>query len=75
MPAADFCSCDDFYYNIMDRKAHLCYHLIAQKLAEATDRFDLFEDDDQFYDILIREWKTTEEQPRKKKTEDSDDTV
>jgi len=32
MPAADFCSCDDFYYNVMERRAHLCYHLIAQKL-------------------------------------------
>ncbi len=35
MPAADFCSCDDFYFRVMDKKIHLCYHLIAQKLAEA----------------------------------------
>ena len=73
MPSIGYCSCDDFYYQF--DHGHVCYHIIAQKLAEATDRFDLFEDDDQFYDILIREWKTTEEQPRKKKTEDSDDTV
>lgn len=73
MPSIGYCSCDDFYYQF--DHGHICYHIIAQKLAEATGRFDLFEDDDQFYDILIREWKAPEEQPPKKKTEDSDDTV
>ena len=74
MPAIDYCSCDDFYYQF-DR-GHLCYHIIAQKLAESTGRFDLFEDDDDFFDILIREWKETEETSAKKKKADrSEDTV
>ena len=30
MPAADFSSCDDYYFRAMDKKIHLCYHLIAQ---------------------------------------------
>ena len=34
MPSADFCSCEDFYFQF--NKGHLCYHIIAQKLAEAT---------------------------------------
>ena len=55
MPAADFCSCEDFYFRF-DR-GHVCYHIIAQKIAEATGKFALFEDDDNFYEILIREWK------------------
>ena len=57
MPAADFCSCDDFYFRAMNRKIHLCYHLIAQKLAEALEAYDLVEKNDQLYDSLIEEWK------------------
>jgi len=64
MPAADFCSCEDFYFRF--DKGHLCYHIIAQKVAEATGQFDLFEDDDSFYEILIREWKTVETRISKK---------
>ncbi len=74
MPAIDYCSCDDFYYQF--DHGHICYHIIAQKLAEATGRFDQFEDDDDFFDILIREWKEPEEPSAKKKTADnSEDTV
>jgi len=69
MPTIDYCSCDDFYYQF--DHGHVCYHIIAQKLAEATGRFDLFEDDDQFFDILIQEWKALEEQPAKKKEEEN----
>jgi len=73
MPAIDYCSCNDFYYQF--DHGHICYHIIAQKLAEATGRFDLFEDDDQFYDILLREWKALEERPAKRKVENDDGTV
>jgi len=65
MPAADYCSCDDFYFQF-DR-GHLCYHIIAQKLAEASGKFDLFEDDDQFFDVLIKEWKAAEVRVPKRK--------
>jgi len=57
MPAADFCSCDDFYFKVMEKKAHMCYHLIAQKLAECVGRYDRIEEEDSFYDVLIKEWK------------------
>jgi len=66
MPAIDFCSCYDFYFQF-DR-GHVCYHIIAQKLAEATGRFDAFEDDDQFYNVLIKEWKAPEQRKPKKQT-------
>jgi len=58
MPAAKFCSCEDFYFQF--DKGHLCYHIIAQKLAEGSGRFDLIEEQDHFYKVLIREWKTVE---------------
>jgi len=57
MPAANFCSCDDFYFNVMDGKAHLCYHLIAQRIAESLGLFDTIEEEDSFYDTLMREWR------------------
>jgi len=57
MPAAEYCSCDDFYFQF--HQGHLCYHIIAQKLAEATNQYDLIEDDDKMFNILIKEWKTT----------------
>ncbi len=72
MPSIDYCSCDDFYYQF--DHGHVCYHIIAQKLAEATGQFDLFEDDDQFFDILIREWKAPEDQTTKKKKEEAENT-
>jgi len=64
MPAAEFCSCEDFYFQF--DKGHLCYHIIAQKLAEASGRFDLIEGEDHFYEVLIREWKTIEIKVSKK---------
>jgi len=57
MPAADFCSCDDFYYRVMDRKAHLCYHLIAQKMAECLGWYDKIEESDELYEVLMKEWR------------------
>lgn len=64
MPAIDYCSCYDFYFQF--DHGHVCYHIIAQKLAEATAKFDAFEDDDQFYNVLIKEWKAPEQREPKK---------
>ena len=69
MPAADFCSCEDFYFQF--NKGHLCYHIIAQKLAEAAGQFDLIEDEDSFYEVLIREWKAVETRVSKKQKEEA----
>jgi predicted nucleic acid-binding Zn finger protein len=57
MPDAGFCSCDDFYYHVMSRKAHLCYHLIGQRIAETLGWYDEIEDSDDIYDFLMSEWK------------------
>lgn len=39
LPAVGFCACEDFYYGIRNGSVHLCYHLIAQRLADALGTF------------------------------------
>jgi len=55
--SADFCMCDDFYFRVLDQRIHLCYHLIAQKIAEALDWYDKIEEHDDLYNSLMEEWK------------------
>jgi len=57
MPEAEFCSCDDFYFRVLDKKVHLCYHLIAQKIANALEWYEALEEEDKLYDSLMNEWK------------------
>jgi predicted nucleic acid-binding Zn finger protein len=57
MPKVEFCTCDDFYFRVLDKKIHLCYHLIAQKLAKNLDWFELIKEHDELHDSLMSEWK------------------
>jgi predicted nucleic acid-binding Zn finger protein len=57
MPEAEFCTCDDFYFRVLDKKIHMCYHIIAQKLAKILDWYELVEEHDELYDSLMNEWK------------------
>lgn len=57
MPEVDFCTCDDFYFRVLDRQVHMCYHLIAQKLAKNLDWYDTIEEHGELYDSLMNEWK------------------
>jgi predicted nucleic acid-binding Zn finger protein len=57
MPEAAFCTCDDFYFRVLDRQVHMCYHLLTQKLAQNLGWFATFEETDDCYDMLMNEWK------------------
>jgi len=57
MPEAEFCMCDDFYFRVLDKEVHLCYHLIAQKLAKILGWYEPIEERDELYDSLMAEWK------------------
>jgi predicted nucleic acid-binding Zn finger protein len=57
MPEAEFCTCDDFYFRVLDKEAHLCYHLIAQKIAKSLSWYDTIEERDELYNPLMNEWK------------------
>jgi predicted nucleic acid-binding Zn finger protein len=57
MPEAEFCMCDDFYFRVLDKKIHLCYHLIAQKIARNLSWYETIKEDDKLYETLMNEWK------------------
>jgi predicted nucleic acid-binding Zn finger protein len=62
MAEAEFCTCDDFYFRVLDRKVHLCYHLIAQKIARNLGWFEVVDERDELFNSLMDEWKTTSKQ-------------
>jgi hypothetical protein len=41
----------------LDGEVHLCYHLIAQRIAEALEKYETFEESDELYEPLMREWR------------------
>ena len=57
MPEAEFCMCDDFYFRVLDKKIHLCYHLIAQKIARNLGWYETLEESDKLFESLMNEWK------------------
>jgi predicted nucleic acid-binding Zn finger protein len=57
MPEAEFCTCDDFYFRVLDKKIHLCYHLIAQKIARNLCWYEVIDENDELYQSLMNEWK------------------
>ena len=57
MPEAEFCTCDDFYFRVLDKKVHMCYHVLTQKLAQNLFWFEAVEAEDECFDMLMNEWK------------------
>ena len=57
VPESMFCTCDDYYFRVMGHKRQLCYHLIAQYLAEALGRYGKFSSVDAEYAGFTAKWK------------------
>ena len=60
IPDLPFCYCDDYYFRVMDRKRGLCYHIIAQRLAEALHQFKIFHKRDSQYSTITNRWRPKE---------------
>lgn len=56
-PRAGYCGCNDFYFRVVDKEESICYHLLAQKLSEALDSYEDVMEEDEVYDVLMREWR------------------
>jgi predicted nucleic acid-binding Zn finger protein len=57
LPASGYCDCSDFYFRVVDGEAGLCYHLTAQRLADALDAYEEVKENDEFYASLMAEWR------------------
>jgi predicted nucleic acid-binding Zn finger protein len=63
LPKAGYCPCDDFYFRVINGETGLCYHLIAQRLAEAISLFEEVREGDEFYEPLMAEWRSQALEP------------
>lgn len=69
---AEYCSCEDFYFRVLDHEEILCYHLLAQKLAEALGRYSAVEEPDQRYEDLVLRIARKGEKARKLPIEETE---
>jgi predicted nucleic acid-binding Zn finger protein len=57
-----YCSCQDFYLNVVVRKKNkYCYHILSKTIAEALNLFEEIKIEDSKYDILMKEWEKIED--------------
>jgi len=63
LPSVNFCSCNDFYFRVIGQEIFLCYHLIAQKLADVLDKYVIVEKNDKEFESLMMKLR---EIPRRK---------
>jgi predicted nucleic acid-binding Zn finger protein len=64
MPESMFCTCDDYYFRVMDNKKQLCYHLVAQQIAEAMGQFNSSILSDAEYAKLSSKWNSRAQSKR-----------
>ena len=57
LPSAGYCSCNDFYFRVVDGDTGVCYHLLGQRLAEALGAYEEVHEGDEFHDVLMAEWR------------------
>mgnify|MGYP005831076091 CR=1 FL=1 len=57
-----YCSCEDFYINVVLRRSvKYCYHILAKKLAEALKSFEEIKVEDTKYERFMCEWRKIED--------------
>jgi len=53
----NYCSCYDFFRSVLQlQETDKCYHLLAKKIADETQRFDTFKITFQEFLKFLREW-------------------
>ncbi|MDH5806671.1 MAG: hypothetical protein QXW62_02180 [Candidatus Methanomethylicaceae archaeon] len=56
-----YCQCNEFYINVViKRKSDLCYHILAQAIAEKIGKYEAYEVSDSDFIRLNAEWKKEE---------------
>ncbi len=65
LPEAGYCSCEDFYFRVISHEEFICYHLLAQKLAQALRRYVTLEEKDERYEEVALKIAREGEKTRK----------
>lgn len=56
-----YCQCNEFYINVViRRKSDLCYHILAQAIAEKIGKYETYKVPDSDFIRLNEEWKKEE---------------
>ncbi|MCX8169548.1 MAG: hypothetical protein N3D72_00485 [Candidatus Methanomethyliaceae archaeon] len=56
-----YCQCNEFYINVViKRKSDLCYHILAQAIAERIGKYETYKVSDSDFIRLNTEWKREE---------------
>ena len=58
LPDSLFCTCDDYYFRVMEHKRQLCYHIIAQQLSVAMSKHSAIETTDSRYSEITSKLTT-----------------
>lgn len=56
IPESLFCTCDDYYFRVMGNQKQLCYHLVAQQIAEPLSKYREASLPDSNYADLTSKW-------------------
>ena len=56
LPKANFCTCDDFFFRVLNHEKPMCYHILAVKIAELTESYETIREADNWYSGLLSEW-------------------
>jgi len=64
IPEIPFCYCDDYYFRVMEKKRGLCYHIIAQTIAEALGQYEKIAKADSEYSSITKRWRAVDKQEK-----------
>ncbi|MEM1946171.1 MAG: SWIM zinc finger family protein [Candidatus Caldarchaeum sp.] len=56
LTSVGYCSCEDFFFRVMSHEKPMCYHILAVKIAEQTEQYEVVEEFDEWHWRLMREW-------------------
>lgn len=56
IPDSMFCTCDDYHFRVMENKKQLCYHILAQQLAEPLGKYSESKLPDSSYSRMMSRW-------------------
>jgi predicted nucleic acid-binding Zn finger protein len=65
IPEIPFCYCDDYYFRVMEKKRGLCYHIIAQRIAEALEQYEKITKGDLEYSSITNRWRAVDNLEKK----------